>query len=116
MFAKRIAMLTLAAVLACPNGAFAQSIRQPPTLRDRLVTGLQVRRPSEFAFIDAVIDTVERGDLPQKIVDGFFFWSRGKARARPGRRGIIYFQPALETQSRRLGIDIRADSPASPSP
>ncbi|MEO1496567.1 MAG: hypothetical protein AAFV43_05395 [Planctomycetota bacterium] len=116
MFALRVRLLVVFAVLGVATPLVAQTVRQPPTLRDRLVVGLQVRRPVEFAFIDAVIDTVERGEMPQKLVDGFFFWARGKAAARPGKRGIIYFQPGLETQAKRLGIAIRTTPPPASGP
>ncbi|TWT47415.1 hypothetical protein [Botrimarina hoheduenensis] len=111
-----ITLVLLLGVLAGGSLAPAKSITQQPlSLGERLVTGLQVRRPGEFTFIDAVVDTVERGELPRKLVDGFFFWSRSKARSKPGRRGIIYFQPALEVQAKRLGVTIRRTSP-QPSP
>lgn len=103
----------LAAVLALgPGDAAAQTTDTEPTLRERLVFGLQVRRPSEFAFIDAVVDTVERGDLPERLVDRFFFYARQRTQNRSRtRRPIIDFQFALSTAAERLRIEIRADAP-----
>ncbi|MEN0110052.1 MAG: hypothetical protein AAF805_04965 [Planctomycetota bacterium] len=106
---RQAAATLLAAVLLAPVSANAQT-SQEPTLRDRLVAGLQVRRPSEFAFIDSVVDTVDRGELPERLVDRFFFWSRNRVyRSSRVRRAIIYFQPGLERQARRLGIAIAAN-------
>lgn len=87
--------------------AVAQNTRQEPTVRERLVFGLQARRPVEIEYVDAVIDTVNRGDLPQPLVDRVFFW----ASTRPARRGtprrpIIYFQAALDRIAAKMRIEI----------
>lgn len=76
--------------------------------------GLQVRRRSERRFIEAVVDTVNRGELSLRLVDRTFFWARSRAPKQAGkyyRRPIIYFQPALRIQAERLRIDIRRDAP-----
>ncbi|MEN1680934.1 MAG: hypothetical protein AAGJ46_15200 [Planctomycetota bacterium] len=79
-------------------------------LADRLKFGLQARRPQELAFVSAVVDTVNRGELPIRLVDRTFFWARDRAPKRGGkflRRPIIYFTPALQIQADELGIEIR---------
>ena len=98
-----------------PTDVSAQTIdNRETTLEQRLITGLQVRRPSEFAFIDAVIDTVNRGELPERLVDRFLFWARNKApKGRGTYRPIIYFQPALSIQAAKLRITIQSDPPTS---
>ncbi len=112
----RLLLVALTMVLASAEGATAQTTsNRKPTLRERLVNGLQVRRPSEFAFIDAVIDTVNRGEISERLVNRFFGWSRSKAAKRGRkRRGVIYFQAGLTEQAKKLGISIEADpSPAA---
>ena len=90
----------------------AQTLQKEPTLRERLVAGLQVRRPSEFAYIDAVIDTVERGELPQKLVDKYFFWAREKpARSVATQRPIIYFEQGLTRAAVKMRIKIAPTPP-----
>ncbi len=113
----RIAIPLSLLLLLEVSTAWSQTIGQrEPTLRQRLVVGLQVRRPSEFAFIDAVVDTVDRGDLPERLVNRFFFWARNRpdsrsGRARRPRRAIIDFQAGLTVQAKKLRIEILADPP-----
>lgn len=92
----------------------AQNTRQEPTVRERLVSGLQVRRPSEFAFIDAVIDTANRGELPQKLVDRVFFWARSRpSRGAAPQRPIIYFQAGLMRIAKKMRITIAPTAAAA---
>ncbi len=103
-------LVTLGAVLTAT--VEAQTLQKEPTLRERLVTGLQVRRPSEFAYIDAVIDTIERGELPQKLVDKYFFWAREKpARSVATQRPIIYFEQGLTRAAIKMKIKIAPTPP-----
>ena len=103
-------LVTLGAALTAT--VEAQTLQKEPTLRERLVTGLQVRRPSEFAYIDAVIDTIERGELPQKLVDKYFFWAREKpARSVATQRPIIYFEQGLTRAAIKMKIKIAPTPP-----
>lgn len=106
-------LLSIALLLCLSAGLFAaQQGGKEPTYRERLVFGLQARRPSEVEFVDAVVDTVERGQLPRKLVDRTYFWARERSPVRNGRkahRPIIYFQPALTKQAEKLGITIARD-------
>ena len=88
------------------------SSHQGISFRDRLIVGLQARRGSEVDFIDAVVLKVRLGKLPERLVNQTFFWSRDRA-ARPGRtitagteRPIIYFQPVMTAQAKRLGVTL----------
>lgn len=84
--------------------------QREPTLRNRLFLGLQARRPSEFAFIEAVLDTVDRGGLSERAVTRVFAWSRSRqSRGRAGRRPIILFQAAMTRIADNLKVTIRAD-------
>lgn len=108
--ATLVAFLAIA-IAGTQTPADAQGTREA-TLVERLTFGLQARRPQEIAFVEAVVDTVGRGKLPLSLVDRTFFWARKRAPSRGGeflRRPIIYFQPALEIQAKRLGITIRRD-------
>jgi hypothetical protein len=82
---------------------------KPITVRDRLITGLQVRLQSEATFIDHVLLQVEAGHLPQQMVDETFFWARKKAgdpaHGRP-RRPIIYFEPALVARANAIHVTL----------
>jgi hypothetical protein len=82
---------------------------RPVSFRDRLVVGLRARRPSEIAFVEAVVQRVHAGQLPQRIVDQTFFWARERAavvRHGRSRRPIIYFRPAMIALAKRLKIDL----------
>ncbi|QDV72788.1 hypothetical protein [Botrimarina mediterranea] len=98
------------AILGIPQ-AFAQTFdKREPTLRERLTLGLRARRPAELAYIDAVIDTVNRGELPEKIVNRMFFWARSHAPSGDqSKRPIIYFQAGLDRVAAKMRIKIEAD-------
>jgi len=81
--------------------------RQPISLRDRLVVGLQARLKSEVAYVELVALRVRTGQLPQRLVDETFFWARQRAtdvRRGRSRRPIIYFQPAMTARAKRLNV------------
>jgi hypothetical protein len=88
------------------------SSHQGISFRDRLIVGLQARRGTEVDFIDAVVLKVRLGKLPERLVNQTFFWSRDRA-ARPGhtitaatQRPIIYFQPVMAAQAKKLGVTL----------
>jgi hypothetical protein len=81
-----------------------------PTLRERLTLGLHARRPAEIEYIDAVVDTVNRGMLPEKVVNRMFFWSRSRSpKGDQSRRPIIYFQAGLDRVAKSMHIKIESD-------
>jgi hypothetical protein len=85
--------------------------KREPTLRERLTLGLQARRPAEMRYIDAVVDTVNRGVLPEKVVNRMFFWARSRApKGDQSRRPIIYFQAGLSQLAESMHIEIKANS------
>ena len=82
---------------------------RPQTYEEVLVFGLQAKLPSELAFIDSVVDAVEVGDLPARLVDQTYFWARtrsGSSMFGRGSRPIIYFIPALQARINRLRLDV----------
>jgi hypothetical protein len=83
--------------------------REPISLRDRLVVGLQARLKSEVEFVEQVALRVRTGHLPQRLVDETFFWARQRAaagRAGRPRRPIIFFRPAMKLRAKRLGVEL----------
>jgi hypothetical protein len=83
--------------------------RQPISLRDRLVVGLQARLKSEVEFVEDVASRVQSGDLPQRLVDETFFWARQRAAVRRQgrtRRPILFFQPAMRARADRIGVEL----------
>lgn len=79
------------------------------TLYDQLRIGLKAVTKADMLFIDRVVLRVNEGVLPRKIVDATFLWARNRYKTRPSQsrlRPIIYFQPALEAQAKKLGVTI----------
>lgn len=103
-------LLAAVASLWAPN-SFAQTFdKREPTLRERLTLGLHARRPAEIEYIDAVVDTVNRGMLPEKVVNRMFFWARQHApKGDQSRRPIIYFQAGLDRVAKSMHIKIESD-------
>ena len=75
--------------------------RTGATLRELLEKDLRVRRPEEFAFINRVMQLVEEGELPEKMVYTTYLWARRKP-----RRPLQYFELALRLRADKLGIDL----------
>lgn len=69
-------------------------------LKTQLQKGLKARRPVEFQYIDEIIELVEEGKLPRKLVVTTYLASQ-----RQSRRELQYFQLALEARAR--GLDVR---------
>jgi hypothetical protein len=123
----RLAAWRCAAVFACATGMAAidasTGSQQLPTpvqasssgnrtgqqvsLRDQLRVGLKAVTKADFAFIDLVVLQVEQGKLPRKLVDATFLWARNRHKERPTShrlRPIVYFQPALTLQAKKVGV------------
>ena len=97
------------------SGLHAQltfGVNRTPSLKTRLETGLKARRPQEFAFIALVVDLVELGVLPRRIVDISFIWARSRANERGVDYPMPYFQFAVTTLARRAKI--RLERPPEP--
>lgn len=112
--ARRLFVATLLAA-GCVGPVWGQTVaNRKPTLEERLTAGLLARRPAEIAYIGAVVDTVNRGELPTKLVDRVFLWARSKApKNKVGRRPITYFQAGLDRIAAKMRIRIEADTPAT---
>ena len=78
-------------------------------LRDQLRVGLKAKTKADLAFIDLVVQRVNEGKLPRKMVDSTFLWARNRARIRPTThplRPIVYFQPALVLRAKAIGVKL----------
>jgi hypothetical protein len=79
------------------------------SLYDQLRIGLKAVTKADMEFIDRVVLRVNEGVLPRKLVDAVFLWARNRYKTRPSQsrlRPIVYFQPALEAQAKKLGVTI----------
>lgn len=105
-------LLAAVASLLAPDSCAQTFDKREPTLRERLTLGLHARRPAEIEYIDAVVDTVNRGMLPEKVVNRMFFWARQHApKGDQSRRPIIYFQAGLDRVAKSMHITIESDPP-----
>jgi hypothetical protein len=71
-------------------------------LQEMLETGLQARRPEEFAFLSRIVRMVEQGQLPEPLVRSTFAWARHK-RPYP----LPFFERAIKLRAARIGIAVQ---------
>lgn len=79
-----------------------------PVLEDRLLVGLRVKTDSDRRFIRRVVQLVQAGTVPVKLVDRTYFWAHAKA-SRHGKLAnnpMVYFRPALVARAAKRGIRI----------
>jgi hypothetical protein len=100
--------LTATSVQAQTTGATSVTPSKKITLQQRLEKGLKARRKSELKYIAEVVDLVEKGKLPEKVVDGAFFQSRRK------RRPMQHFQFSLEARGKKLRLPTPKFDPLQP--
>src|SRR5262245_60770061 len=67
-------------------------------LKTMLEKGLKARRPVEFRFVARVVELVENGTLPKKMVQKTFLWARKQP-----EHPFQYFQRALQIQASEIG-------------
>jgi hypothetical protein len=84
------------------DNSFATAQRQV-TLKDILAKELRARRPNEFRFIETVVEMVDQGELPLRMVRSSFLWARNR-RPYP----LVYFEQSLKRQAAAAGISIPA--------
>ncbi|MCL4202138.1 MAG: hypothetical protein KJ000_06570 [Pirellulaceae bacterium] len=70
-------------------------------LKDQLTAGLRARLPSEFTFIEIVIEKVEADELPLDLVMSTFLWARRKL-----PYPFPYFEHALRMRAKSKGIPL----------
>jgi hypothetical protein len=71
-------------------------------LKKQLELGLKARRPSDFAYIERIVDKVNDGTLPRKLVDQAFLYARGRSKQYP----IVYFQFTLKELTKKAGVPL----------
>ena len=105
----RIALVTLVAMLSSWPAPPAALAVDPATggetfvsLETRLKKGLLARLPRENAFVDDVVEQVNAGRLPRKLVDSTFAWAVQRRQSCP----FPCFERALRLQAARLGLDL----------
>ncbi len=69
-------------------------------LETQLQKGLKARRPVEFQYISEIVELVEKGELPRKLVVTTFLAAQQRR-----RHPLQWFQLALESRAR--GLDVK---------
>ncbi|MEZ6068838.1 MAG: hypothetical protein R3C10_00930 [Pirellulales bacterium] len=90
--------LSLGAAATPTSSSSPATPTKKTSLQQRLEKGLKARRKSEFTYIAEVVELVDKGKLPEKIVDGTFF----EARRHP--RPMQHFQFALAARGKLLHL------------
>lgn len=70
-------------------------------LKLQLERELEARRPSEFAFIDLVIQRVDNNTLPRSLVEGTFLWARDQE-----PHPFQHFEQGLRRRAAKIGIQL----------
>ena len=71
------------------------------TLKTQLQKGLKARRPVEFEYIDQIIELVDKGKLPRKLVVTTYLAAQMRT-----RHPLQYFQLALQARARGLNVQL----------
>ncbi len=112
MFSRRQILKCLGGSLALACVSFASTARaqleRSPALLERLLVGLRAKSSSDRAFVARVVQLVEQGKLPLKLVDSTFFWARKRASRNryTANNPMIYFRPGMEARAKKLGIEL----------
>jgi hypothetical protein len=89
-----LALLSAARAYADDSGPF-------PLDADTMRAALRTATPEENGFIDYVIKRVNKGTLPQDMVESTFLWARKKP-----QRKFQYFKQGLIVRARDAGIKL----------
>jgi hypothetical protein len=110
-----ISLVTAKAQTVGPTTARVQSRGQGDrdgrqvSLYDQLRVGLKAVTKEDLAYIALVVQRVDEGKLPRRMVDATFLWARNRRQQKPTNhrlRPIVYFKPALEAQAKKIGVTI----------
>ena len=71
------------------------------SLKQQLIFELRAGRPSEFAFIDLVIQRIDNNTLPRSLVESTFLWAR-----RQPSHPFQYFEQGLKRRAAAIGIQL----------
>jgi len=121
-FSRILTAVTLVAVSLGSAAALAQQSAVTPaspgrkiTLEEQLKAGLKATTKCDADFLDIVVDLVQKGKLPRRMVDTTFIWARDRSARKPRHRQprpMIYFKPALVLRAKRIGVLLPAKCPA----
>jgi hypothetical protein len=102
-------LLALMCLLAISPAAMSQppdanrfSQREKVELQDLLTAGLKVRTPSEKAFIAAVVQKVDDGELSDGLVKALF----QRARKEHSRYPLPYFAVMIKQVAKKNGVTL----------
>jgi hypothetical protein len=97
-----------ALALAALAGHAGAQLPRSPALLERLLVGLRVRTTSDRAFVARVVQLVQLGRLPLRLVDTTYLWARKKAAKNrySANNPMIYFRPAMTVRAKKLGVTI----------
>lgn len=70
-------------------------------LETQLQKGLKARRPVEFQYISEIVELVEKGELPRKLVVTTYLAAQQRR-----RHPLQWFQLALEARARGLDVEL----------
>lgn len=107
-FARPLLLAGLVPLACCAARPASASVPRGPVLEERLVVGLRVKTDADRQFIGRVVELVQAGKLPLKLVDSTYFWARAKATQRRNlaNNPMVYFRPALVARAARIGVKI----------
>lgn len=71
------------------------------TLKEQLEKGLRARRPVEFAFVAEVVQAVEDGKLPIRLVNSAYDWA-----LKQPRYPFQYFEFAITKLAKKQGVEL----------
>lgn len=97
-FIARAVAFVGSGVLLLSRDVGAEEALDPATLKSQLC----VKTKLEEAFVDDVLDKVDEGLLPRKILIAAYRYALKKSRS----QRLIFFKDCLETLSKRAGIKI----------
>ena len=102
-------VVVLLVVLAAPRttsvvtAATSRDVKSGPavqvTLKQQLEKGLRARRPVEFAFVAEVVQAVEDGKLPIRLVNVSYDWA-----LKQPRYPFQYFEFAITKVAKQRGV------------
>src|SRR5262245_19751105 len=93
----------LAGVLAYwTAGPAAYADKQNANLNETLRSVLKCRRPEEFAFVEAVANRVNQGDLPKDLVLSMMNWATERRPEFP----FPYFKEGIKRRAARIGVEL----------
>jgi len=99
-----IGMIAANKLMSADSSVDVESARGVATLKERLMSGLRARTDAEKDYVQEVVNYVQEGKLPIKLVDSTFLWVR-KNKA-TNNYPIFYFKRILELRAKTLNLEV----------